>query len=372
MRILYGVHGYGRGHATRTLAVLPHLAARHQVLVLAGGDAYQAISPDFPVVRIPTLGFAYNPGKGARERCDWRTLQRNLPGFLDVKFGGPTFQMVRDIVEEHSPDVILSDAETWTHHVAAALRIPRISFDHIGILAYCRPRIEWRDRLEAEVDAWMYRRLMGRPQRIIVSSFYDAPPRSPHVHVVGTLPRQAVRGLVPHNGDHLLAYLNKGNEQVTREILDTLNSVGCPVHLYGCSQRGREGNISFLPPSTLPFLEDLAGCRAVISTAGNQLMGEAIFLGKPVLVMPERCVEQRLNAAAVERLGIGMRLNPRQLNPRRLRTFLDHCPEFAANTRLHIRDGLPAAIAIIDRYLAELAPARALETNPVARVDVVQ
>jgi UDP:flavonoid glycosyltransferase YjiC (YdhE family) len=35
MRILYGVHGYGRGHAVRSLAVLSELRLRHEVLVLA-------------------------------------------------------------------------------------------------------------------------------------------------------------------------------------------------------------------------------------------------------------------------------------------------------------------------------------------------
>ena len=36
MRIVYGIHGYGRGHATRALGVLPELRQRHEVLGLAG------------------------------------------------------------------------------------------------------------------------------------------------------------------------------------------------------------------------------------------------------------------------------------------------------------------------------------------------
>jgi UDP:flavonoid glycosyltransferase YjiC (YdhE family) len=94
MRILYGVHGYGRGHATRTLAVLPHLAARHHVLILAGGDAYQTISPAYQVVRIPTLAFAYNQGPGPRRRSNRQTLRRNLPAVLDLLWQGPTFELV--------------------------------------------------------------------------------------------------------------------------------------------------------------------------------------------------------------------------------------------------------------------------------------
>jgi uncharacterized protein (TIGR00661 family) len=354
MRIVYGVHGYGRGHATRTLAILPHLIPNHQLLIIAGGDAYSAIWPDFPVTRIPTLGFAY--GRGSGQRSTWQTLRRNLSAALDLIWRGPVFEMVRDIVRDFAPDVVISDAEAWTHQVAAALRIPRISIDHIGIMEYCRPPIEWHDRLEAKLDTLCYRMLMGSPDRAIVSSFYPAPPRRPGVCVVGTLPRPAVSNLSPHRGDYLLAYFNRGELQLSGRILKALEETGCPIHIYGTERRGRQGALTFLPLSSLPFLEDLAGCRAVISTAGNQLMGEAIYLGKPVLVMPECCVEQRLNAAAVERLGIGMRVQQRRFTAQRLREFLDRIDEFAANMLQHVRDGRAETLAALDRFLMELGP----------------
>jgi uncharacterized protein (TIGR00661 family) len=356
MRILYGVHGYGRGHATRTLAVLPHLAAGHQLLVLAGGDAYQTIAPDYPVVRIPTLGFAYNNRKGPRGRSNWQTFRYNLPGVLDLVCAGPTSLLVRDVVREFAPDVVISDAEAYTHHAAAVLRIPRISFDHIGIMTYCRPPLAAGDWVESWLDTSLYKLLTGWPDRVLVSSFYHAEPRRPGVRVVATLPRQEVRGLSATPGEHLLVYFNRGQDQLHDGILRTLEEVGCPVHLYGTPRRGRQGLLTFLPPSNLPFLEDLAACRAVISTAGNQLVGEAMYLGKPVLVFPERCVEQRMNALAVERLGIGMRADFRDFTAARVRAFLDRHDHFAANIARQVRDGLPEALDALDQFLHELCP----------------
>ena len=357
MRILYGVHGYGRGHATRTLAVLPHILRRHQLLVLAGGDAFPAFWPEFPVVRIPTLGFAYRErGKGPRQRSNWQTVRRNLPAVLDLMWRGATFDMVRGLVEEFAPDVIISDAEAWTHQVAAFLRIPRISFDHIGILAYCKAPIDPKDKMEAWFDAACYRRLMGQPDRILVSSFYDAPPRRPGVRLVGTLPRAQIRELTPTSGSHLLVYFNRGQDQLHGDFLRPLKELGIPVHIYGSEQRGRVGPLTFLPPSGLPFLEDLASCRAVISTAGNQLVGEALFLGKPLLVMPERCVEQRMNARAVQRLGIGMAIKPRQFTLDKLREFLDQLDLYRRQMAGRFRDGLPETLQALDHFLAELGP----------------
>lgn len=354
MRILYGVHGYGRGHATRTLALLPRLAQRHQLMILAGGDAHAAMWADYPVVRIPTLGFSY--GQRSGKRSNLQTARRNISAFLDLIFRGPVFEMVQDIITDFAPDVILSDAEAWTHQVAQNLRIPRISIDHIGIMTYCKPPIDWHDQLEARLDTLIYRTLMGSPDRIVVSSFFEAPPRRPGVKLVGTLVRSEVRDLTPVEGNHLLVYFNQGRWQLNRRIIQTLQDAGCPVRLYGGQQQGREGNITFLPLSNLPFLEDLASCRAVISTAGNQLMGEAIHLGKPVLVMPERCVEQRMNAAAVARLGIGMKAAPRRLRPELLRKFLDNADTFRTNMQNHRRDGLEEAEAAIESFLGELVP----------------
>jgi uncharacterized protein (TIGR00661 family) len=322
---------------------------------MAGGDAYTAIWPDFPVVRIPTLRFAYVRGTG--RVSNWLTLRRSLPALLDLVCRGPVFETVREIVREFGPDVIISDAEVWSHRVAADLKIPCISFDHIGLLAYCRPEVEWQDRPVAFFNAQCYRWLMGEPDRVLVSSFYPVRPRTPDIKIVGPCLRQAVRELSPRCGDYLLAYFNQGKDQLRPSILAALARAGPPVHVYGSDRQGQEGPLTFLPLSNLPFLEDLAGCRAVIGTAGNQLIGEAIYLGKPVCVMPEACVEQRLNAAAVERLGIGMRLSAGRFTAKRLRAFLANLDSYVDNLGRNVRDGVQESVEAIEQFVMELVPA---------------
>jgi uncharacterized protein (TIGR00661 family) len=183
------VHGYGQGHATRALAVLPELTRRHEVLVLAGGDAYEAIHRDHPVVRIPTLGYCYRHNG---TQSGFLTLKRNLPAVLDLFLRGRGSEMVEDTLRDFGAQVVVADCEPWTHHAAARLGIPRIGFDHYSILVYCRPPMRWSDRIPIRRDIWVYRRLMGQPERIIVSSFYDAPARRPGVRFVGTLLRPEV------------------------------------------------------------------------------------------------------------------------------------------------------------------------------------
>lgn len=353
VRIAYGIFGYGRGHATRAAAVLPELRKRHQLLILAGGDAYDALWPAFPIHRIPTLGYVY---RSDGRRSSWLTLQHNAWNVLDILLRGPTFRGVVEAIADFRPDVVIADAEPWTHQAAQQLGIPRISFDHFGILAYCRPPITWGDRLRSRRDVFIYRALMGQPQRVIVSSFYDAPPRRAGVVTIGPMLRDHVLSARPRRGDYLLAYFNKGRHQFTPRVEAALQKCGLPVLVYGTPRQGHSGRLDFRPLSNEPFIEDLAGCRAVISTAGNQLVGEAMHLGKPMLVMPEDCVEQRLNAAALERIGIGVRTTLATLSPATIRAFLAREAEFASRIALLRRDGRGEALQTIERFLGELAP----------------
>jgi uncharacterized protein (TIGR00661 family) len=352
VRISYGIFGYGRGHATRSGAVLPELCRRHEVQIFAGGDAYDALFTRYPLIRIPTLGYAYATGA---KRSNYLTLRKNIWNALDILFGGPVSQSIMKEMQDFRPDVVISDAEPWTHGVARRLGVPRIGFDHFGIMVYCRPDIPWGDRVSSRRDVFVYRTLMGQPERVIVSSFYDAPTRHSGVRVIGPILRDEVLRMRPRRGSHLLAYFNKGEHQYTPHVEYALRKIGLPILVYGVPRCGVDGQLTYRPPSDLPFLEDMASCRAIISTAGNQLVGEAMHLGKPLLVTPEDCVEQRLNAAALARLGIGQQVRHADFSAAVIEEFLAREEEWRENIRRHARDGRSEALATIEQFITELA-----------------
>ncbi|MBN2446254.1 MAG: hypothetical protein JXO22_05995, partial [Phycisphaerae bacterium] len=277
------------------------------------------------------------------------------PAILDLKLRGPSLAMVMDVIRDFGADVVISDAEAWTNMAGRRLGIPRIAFDHFGILVHCQPRVSSLDRLLLQRERMAYLMLMERPQRVIVSSFYDAPPRRAGVRVVGPLLRDDVCKMRSSVGEHVLVYLNNGAYQFTPWVEQALRKAGCPMKVYGTQRIGTLDNLEFCPPAGQAFIEDLAKCRAVISTAGNQLVGEAMHFGKPMLVMPETCVEQRCNANAVEQMGIGVPVEHRALRARVIGDFLAREDEFRENIRRAARDGRAEAIDALETYLAELA-----------------
>jgi len=272
MRIAYGIHGYGRGHSSRALAVLPDLAARHELLVLAGDDAHEALHGEYPVRRVPVLRYALGP-EGRRSAR--RTLTRAAPHLLDLALHGAGVGAVCRTLERFAPDVVVSDSEPWTHHAARRLKLPRISFDHFGVLAYCRWPMSRADRLICRLESAFYRRLMAAPsERVVIVSFYPAPPRRRGVRVVGPVLREMVRRQRPSRGDYLLVYFSNGRHHFTPRVEAALGGLDLPVVVYGIGREGVAGGIDFRPPSNVRFVEDLARCRAVFATAGNQLISD--------------------------------------------------------------------------------------------------
>jgi uncharacterized protein (TIGR00661 family) len=357
MRIAYGVHGYTRGHATRAASVLTDLTRRHDVLIFAGGDAYEALRHRFDVVKIRTLGFSYGKG-GKMSKLD--TIRRNVPKLWDLFARGPHFARIAKRLKAFGPDVVISDAEAWTHRAALALGIPRIGFDHFGVMVYCRVPMPVGDRMISLLDRSLYRFLMGDPERVLVSSFYSARPNSLDVRLVGPLVGDDVSELEPTDGGHLLCYLNMGRDQLSDRVRDALSACGRPVRAYGPGLAKVEApdNVTFHEPNRTGFLADLASCHAVLSTAGNQLVGEALHLGKPLLVMPEATVEQRLNGAAVARMGIGERSSFDEIDEGVIRRFLGQRDEFAAAARQHATNGRREALERLETWFEELARSR--------------
>lgn len=364
MRIAWGVMGYGRGHAMRTMSVLPALMREHEITVFSAGDAYEVLAPKFPTVRIPMIGYRYDERGG---HSLTRTVAENVAPMRDLLFGGDGIRAVEQAFREREIELVISDSEAWTHRVARRLGLPRISFDHVGILAYCKPHFPpdlWALGMR---DAIGYRSLMGVPERILISSFYPAEPAYPGVRIVGPMLREAVLRTKPSEGEALLCYFNKGEHQYQPHIDRALRLLDVPVRIYGTPYVGRVDNLDFRAPSNEGFVQDLASCRAVLSTAGNQTIGEAIHFGKPILALPEDAFEQRLNAHLIERMGVGMRGDLRTLTPSDVDRFLGHHELYRSHMREHAKDGRAEAVATLRQFIGELSQPRREQASGSSR-----
>ncbi len=110
-----------------------------------------------------------------------------------------------------------------------------------------------------------------------------------------------------------------------------------------------------MPFSEAGFIDDLASCRGVIAAGGFTLMGEAVFLHKPMLSVPlTGQFEQVLNARYLEREGFGLAADDLD-DPTVLPRFLERLPDCARALGGYQQDGNRQILAAVDAFLGRAA-----------------
>lgn len=349
--------GEGRGHATRARTLVEGLRGRHTLTLHTFGDAHDFLEPlyraarDVDVRAIPGLRFRYD----RRGRVDYvRTTiaaTRELPALV---------RTTRDLAAElrrDGADLVLSDFEPMLPRAARRAGVPFVAIDHQSVLRHgdfaAMPRSLRRTagHLGRFVGSWM-----PTPDLQISSSFYRPHPRagSEAVRFVGVLLRDVVRDVRPTQGEHVVAYVRKGTSDST---LDVLRAAPVEVRAYGLGDRPAGGALVPRPISEEGFAADLASCRALVTSAGNQLVGEALHLGKPVLALPERGNrEQEINAWFLERSGAGIATPCATFTGAVLRSFLGSVPRYRRAAEALDVDGTTATFELVEAYLRPAWP----------------
>ena len=354
-RIFYSMAGEGRGHAARARAMVECLRPDHELTLFAPGDAYDLLAPvyggtEVRVFRIPGLRFhftashALDPLRTMREGFAYLWRLRRLIGRL------------KRSLREDGADLVITDFEPALARAAEEVGVPYVSLDHQHFLVVNDlSDLPWELRWKARLMGLFVRLYCRRPVETIVSQFY-APPLRPefaHVHQVGVLLRPEVLAARPQPGRHLLAYLRR---ETTANVLEAFEQLEMPVRVYGLGTRPSRGQVEFLPVSQQAFIDDLSAASVVVSTAGNQLVGEALYFRKPVLALPEtNNFEQRINAHYLAAEGWGDWADPDTLTVEHLRAFLGRSNEFISRIDPTKVAGNAPALEAIQKHLPERA-----------------
>ncbi len=354
--IFYSLSGEGRGHATRVRAVVEELRNHHKIVIYAPGHAYELLQPVYEgtnvtVRHIPGLVFHYKdcPSTGRRQLD---TIKTGMQGLNYIAGYAALSKRIQEDIERETPDLVITDFEPALPRVARQVGIPFISLDHqhfllVSDLSKLPADLQRHAFFMAQIVRGYYR---GQVQTV-VSSFYFPPlkTKAKDVSQIGVLLRTEVLQAEPVHGDHIVVYLRRFGSP---EVLQALEACGCEMRIYGLGVQPSKGSLKFCEIDMHRFIEDLATCRALISTAGNQLIGEALYLEKPVLAMPEYGNhEQRINGHFLREAGAGMTVSMEQISPLYTRYFMEHCETFRSRIDREQVYGNSTALEIINQYL---------------------
>jgi uncharacterized protein (TIGR00661 family) len=349
--IFYSVMGEGRGHATRARTLTEVLRLQHRVVLFAGGDAFRFLAPlylgsEVEVREIPSLRFAYR----SRGRVNSLETARQVMNFV----AGMRTEIRRLTAEMRSerPELVITDFEPLLPRAAEKAGVPYVSLDHQHFLIEndlsSLPRsLRWMLSLLRPGVKLMYRRQAAT----IVSSFY-APgilPSARKVFQVRSMIRPELAQRQPTIGKHVLVYLRRSTPDA---VLDVLAHQPHEFRIYGRGEQAARGNLQFRPISESGFLDDLSSANAVVCAAGNQLLGECLFLGKPVFALPETGQhEQRINAHFLEQSGCGVWCSPEDFNAIQVQSFFASLEHLRGGDERLNYNGTPHAVAAVEECL---------------------
>jgi len=290
MKILFGVQGTGNGHISRSRELVRKLKeVGHDVEVIISGRKEEELKEieifePYRVMKGMTL-VAY----------------KGKLNYVDTMFQLDLVRFMSDIMmlDTTGTELIITDFDPITSMVARLKNIPSLGFGHQYAFRYDIP-VAKGNFFEK------YTLLNFAPAR------YNAGLHWNHFHqsifppvIPETLYAQKSVAVVK---EKVLVYLPFEEDEDIMLFLAPFDRYD--FFIYGKEVYCDDGHLHFRRYSREGFLRDLMESNGVVCNAGFELPGEALHLGKKLLLRPlDGQIEQQSNALGMVQLGYGMAMN---------------------------------------------------------------
>jgi len=342
-KIIYSLSGEGSGHSSRSREMITHLQKMgHTVKVASYNRGYSNLKDDFDVLEIEGFSIISEDNKVSISK----TFSQNFNTILD-RYEAVNI-LKKKYFKEFKPDCVITDFEPMAAYLANELDVPLITIDNQHRMRYmdfpCP--LEWK--AEALFIENLIRVMIPRPCISLVTTFYFGEILNNRSYLFPPILRQSVIEAEPSVGDYLLVYATQEYDSLIKH-LKTFKREHFIV--YGFNTDKIEENLTFKSFSREGFLNNLAGCKAVIATAGFTLMTESFYLTKPFLALPMKGqFEQVLNGLMLDELEYGKcALNLERDN---ISAFLYNIPEYTENLKTYEHKDNSAITKMLDLLLA--------------------
>ncbi len=346
MKILYGVPGEGMGHATRSRVMIEHLLKNHEVRVVSSNRAFTFLNKIFGdrVIEINGFHLAYNNSKVSKTKTLTSTLKAAPKNLLF------NYKKYSALKESFTPDLVISDYESFTFLFAKSNNIPLISIDNIQILSRCELdiKIPSEEKTNYQIAKTITTAKVPGALEYFISTFFLPTIKKTPTNLVPPIIRKSIEDAKPSRGEHILVYQTSTSQNNLIGILQELKNE--KFYVYGFNKSEDHGNVILKPFSEEGFISDLAGAKAVIANGGFSLISECVYLHKPVCSIPiQNQFEQFVNASYIEKLGYGRHFN--EFHPDSLKAFFYDLSTFEKNLQGYKQDGNKELFEKLDKVI---------------------
>lgn len=314
-KFIFTVQGEGRGHLTQAISFTQIAReAGHDVIGYAVGSFRGRKIPAFfldfigetPLLQYESPSIIFGNGKSVQ------LFKTAAQAFTSFKTFWKSATKLDAFIEELQPDGIVNFYESITglYKLKSGSKIPTMSVGHQYLLL----NKHFESIPEKKIDRFLLnmntlitsigsKKLLGLSFRPIAN---DA-----KIEVVPPLLRQQVKNIVPKAGERWLAYLT--HFRLSEDIMAWSNAnPEIKLDCFWDNPARKEiyhysDSLTFHPIDAVNYLAKMTECAGLISTAGFESVAEAMYLGKPVMMVPvPNHIEQMINAYDGELSGAGI------------------------------------------------------------------
>lgn len=332
-RFIFTIQGEGRGHLTQAIS-LTQIAreAGHEVVGYAVGSFQGRKIPPFfaqfigntPLIQYESPSINYGKGKSVQ------LGKTAFQAFAKFSTYWKSAAQLGEFIDALQPDGIVNFYESITglYNLKSGSKIPCMSVGHQYLLL----SEHFETIPEKAIDRFLLNintkiTTIGS-SKLLGLSFRSLPnDLKRNIITVPPLLRQEVKSIQPKSGNRWLAYLTHyrlADEIMAWSAQNPEVKLDCfwdnPTHktAYNYSD-----SLTFHPIDAEKYLLKMTDCAGLISTAGFESVAEAMYLGKPVMMVPvPNHIEQMINAHDGELSGAGVQARSFDLS-----VFKDYLPK---------------------------------------------
>lgn len=321
-RYLFIIQGEGLGHSMQAVAVKRLLESRGHVVekVLIGICGNQKVSDIVASqlnVPIQTFHTAAHIGKTADgKRSSWRSLAYHLMHLDKVR---ESMHFLKKEIEESSADYVINFFEIiagLTYYYLKPSK-PQICIANQYTLLRDDYAFMHLNPITHFFTKWFIKATCaGSILRLGLSMTpKETDDIRNQVHPMPPIIRQEIKGLAPHTGDFILAYSVAG--PLLKDIEKLLcNHPDLHARLYDDNHptvsAALQKRINLCQLSTQHFADAMSQCRVFVSTAGFDVVCEAMYLGKRSILFPSQ-MEQKCNLNEARSFGMAIKSGTRKI-----------------------------------------------------------
>jgi uncharacterized protein (TIGR00661 family) len=334
MKYMFIIQGEGRGHLTQAISMYQMLTHNgDQVTEVLVGMNRRASLPDFFRMKISCPVFVFNSAFFLFSTKNKKSLLLksilfnlwNLPDYVS------SIRFIKRRINANNPDKVLNFYEILTGLTYAFTppKTPCVCIGHQYLFFHPDFVFPKKNKLQLAGLLLFTRMTCFRATGLLALSFRQMR-NVGKIRVVPPLMRTDVLRQTPVQGNYILGYMVNDGFSAQAIHWHRQNKEIC-LHFFWNKKGFLEDwqvdqTLTFHPLNDLAFLAYMAECKAYATTGGFESICEALYLQKPVMMIPAH-IEQKCNV--VDAVSAGAGISSDEFNISELLEFL---PSYQPNT----------------------------------------